>query len=519
MRAYVLHWLDGFLPGGVANALAPTWFMCIGIAGLAGLVAMLVVARRRGLDRAAVASAVMWGYVAAVLAGILVPMLITGFEHALATGRFQLRWSGMTSFWGYLGGALAVVVVCDREGIAYGRFADAAVIPLGITLVFARLGCFMAGCDYGQVTSVPWAVRFPAGSPAWRDHVHAGLIPANSAQSLAVHPTQLYEAMLGIVIVVVGVLVARRRRRPDGDHFLAAAATYAIGRLFIETLRGDAGRGIYAGVSSGQIFCAIVLVAIAARWFVAKRRAVVAVAAAALVLTIANVGEADAQPVPAPATVAAAFEPPVANTASPADAAGTDAAPADALSQPSASSADSADSIVPIDQVAAPPPLRRRPPFSVGLLFGAASPLNRRSDQVPTLAGATLSFGYVPGRFGLWVDADAYSNSEASHNTLMASVSFAPRITSRLWLGARAGVGVTSVNFKDPAFQDVTGKTVRVEALAEFVLGRHWTLWCRPLAIDMLDAPDLGGPITTIQFRFGVSYRFGQRGDEPPGAQ
>ena len=76
-------------------------------------------------------------------------------------------------------------------------------------------------------------------------------------------------------------------------------------------------------------------------------------------------------------------------------------------------------------------------------------------------------------------------------------------------LGARSGVGVTLVNFKDPAFRDVAAGTFRLEAIAEYAFLRHWALWVRPLTIDMIAAPELGGPITTYQFRIGVAYRFG----------
>lgn len=76
--------------------------------------------------------------------------------------------------------------------------------------------------------------------------------------------------------------------------FAAAAATYAIGRFAIEALRGDAGRGIYAGLSSGQIFSLLVLLAIGARALAGKRRALVAAAAAALALTVAHPGDAEA---------------------------------------------------------------------------------------------------------------------------------------------------------------------------------------------------------------------------------
>jgi prolipoprotein diacylglyceryltransferase len=271
VRSHVLRWLEGFLPDGVANAIAPTWFTCVGIAGLVALVAMLAIARRRGLDRGAVASAVTWGYVAAVICGIALPMLLAGLEHWYATGRFQLRWSGMTSFCGYAGGATAVVIVCRRERQPVAALADAAVAPLGLALVLARIGCFMAGCDYGQVTSLPWGVSFPAGSPAWRDHVHAGLISSSAAESLPVHPTELYEASLGLVLVLLALRA--RRGHPPGNLFLSAAAIYAVGRFFIETLRGDAGRGVYAGISSGQLFSLAVLFAIGACVLIAIARA------------------------------------------------------------------------------------------------------------------------------------------------------------------------------------------------------------------------------------------------------
>jgi hypothetical protein len=360
----------------------------------------------------------------------------------------------MTSFWGYLGGAVAVALVCKRERLALARIGDLSVIPLGVALVFARTGCFIAGCDYGKISSVPWAVRFPPGSPAWRDHARSGLIPADRASSLPVHPTELYEALLGLAIVAIAVVFARRRRK-DGDLFVVAAAAYAIGRIVIEALRGDAGRGIHAGLSSGQIFSLLVLLAIAARLVVAKRRVLTAAAAAALALTVVHVGEAQAQAPPRDPT--------------------------------------------------------ERPLYSTGVMLGIATPLNRRADQVASLDGASLSIGYLPGRFGFWLDLDALSNAEASHVTLLGAVSYARRPIRRLMLGVRAGIGRTFVDFRDAAFGDVGGMTYRLDAIVEYAVQRHWALWVRPLTIDVVDASELGGSITTYQARIGIAYRFGSR--------
>lgn len=505
MRPIVVHWLEQYLSPGAASLLAPTWFTCIGVAGLVSLGLMLVLARRRGIESGTVASALLWGYIAAVTAGIVVPMTIEAIEHLFATGHVQLRWAGMTSFWGYLAGAAAVAAVCKAERVPLARMADLAAMPIGVALVFARLGCFMAGCDYGKVSALPWAVRFPAGSPAWRDQLHAGWIPAGRLESLPVQPTQLYEAMLGLAIVAVAWLVARRSRT-EGRAFLAAAVTYAIGRLLIECVRGDAGRGIYAGLSSGQIFSLIVLAAIAVRFALSRRAApvVTAVAAAAIVLgPLARTARAQAAadtPPPDASTAAAdsADPPPVpetTTTASPSE------PPAPVFEPP------------PPEPIAPRFPLR--PIFAVGVLVGGATSVNRPGEQVPDLSGESLSLGYIPGRFGLWLDLDRLTNSEASHQSAIASVSFAPRITPHLWIGARAGIGMTHVGFMNPAFDGVTASTVRLEAIAEVVMNHNWALWVRPFSVDVTSADALGGAITTFQFRIGLAYRFGERSHPP----
>ena len=79
----------------------------------------------------------------------------------------------------------------------------------------------------------------------------------------------------------------------------------------------------------------------------------------------------------------------------------------------------------------------------------------------------------------------------------------------------RSGIGLTEVNFKDPAFRDVGGTTFRLEAAIEYAFARHWVMWVRPVSIDMVTAAELGGPITTYQFRIGAAYRFGFRGRAP----
>ncbi|MFT3698713.1 MAG: prolipoprotein diacylglyceryl transferase [Kofleriaceae bacterium] len=501
MRPNVVHFFSHFMRADLADSLAPSWFMCVGIAGVVGLVLMLALAKRRGIDSGIVASVVLWSYLAAVTAGIVVPMTIDAIGRLASTGQLAFRWAGMTSFWGYLAGAIALVAVCRRDKFPVAKMADLAVIPMGAALVLSRLGCFMAGCDYGRVSSVPWAVRFPAGSPAWRDQIHAGLIPAGRLESLPVHPTQLYEAALGLAIIVLGIVFARKKGMKDGRAFVMAVAVYAIGRLLNETLRADMGRGVYAGLSSGQIFSLLVLFAIAAKHVFTKR----AITVAAPLVILGMIGGRSVY-----ADDGSAAPPPTSDLDLPPP---TPAAPP----PPPNTSAFEVPAPVPIvlpNGAVIPAGETRplRPVFTFGILLAGATTVNRPGETIPDLSGATLSLGYVPGRFGLWLDFDRMSNSEAHHTSAVASVSFAPKVTPRLWLGVRAGLGITNVTFMSSDFDNVVAPTFRIDPQAEIVLGHNWSIWVRPLTIDVVSSDQLGGPITTVQFRAGLAYRLGERG-------
>jgi phosphatidylglycerol:prolipoprotein diacylglycerol transferase len=502
VRPLVVQWLERYVSPQLAEALAPGWFACVGLAGLVSLVLMLRAARRRGIDPVAISTAVLWCYVGAVAAGILVPMLIDACEQSFTTGHVQLRWAGMTSFWGYVVGAGMVAIVCHDHRISLARVGDMAVAPLGIALALARIGCFLAGCDYGKVTSLPWAVRFPSGSPAWQDQVHAGLVPSTRATSLPVHPTQLYEALLGLAICALALVLARSRwsRKQDGRVFVAGAAAYAIGRIAIEMVRGDAGRGVYAGLSSGQIFSIAVLAAIALGATLPRRRRWVG-ATVLVVLLAPAIGWADGQPLP-PAPAPDAGQQPV--PAQPPQPVAQPAMPAASLAQPA-----------PVGVSATSSSLFSH--LSLGALVGFETPMNRRSDQVPALVGSSLSIGYGFGSLGTsaWLDFDSYGNTDATQTTILASGGGHIQVTPGVWIGARAGIGATLVHFHEAAFQDVLATTWRVEAIAEIALGRSWIAWARPFTLQTLVAEALGGPIITYDMSVGIAYRFGQRAAPP----
>jgi hypothetical protein len=101
-------------------------------------------------------------------------------------------------------------------------------------------------------------------------------VPAARDVSLPVHATQLYESLLGLVLcLAVLFLVPRLERRlgvlPAGSRLYGVGVGYALGRLAIETLRGDASRGVFGTVSTGQVLSVVVL-AVAVALLVRARR-------------------------------------------------------------------------------------------------------------------------------------------------------------------------------------------------------------------------------------------------------
>jgi prolipoprotein diacylglyceryl transferase len=159
---------------------------------------------------------------------------------------------------GALAGLVVGFVVAARSCEIGGRQAESAIAPaIGAMIACSRIGCFVAGCDFGAPTTLPWAVRYGAGTPAFRAQVDAGLLDASARVSLPVHPTQLYEVALGVLLF----LLAPRLR---GNRLLFAIVAYAIGRACIDTVRGDLGRGAL-GLTASQ-WLAFTTLAAAIAW-------------------------------------------------------------------------------------------------------------------------------------------------------------------------------------------------------------------------------------------------------------
>ena len=160
-------------------------------------------------------------------------------------------WEGGIVFYGSVIGATAAFFAYRvRHKFPIRPMLDVIAPSAALGIALGRVGCFLNGCCYGDRCDLPWAVRFPAKTGPWASQVDRGWLVEGAAWSLPVHPTQLYAAFDGIVLLALLTAFYPLRRR-DGEVMGLLMLTYPISRFLIEHLRSD--EGIFlAGMTVSQ---------------------------------------------------------------------------------------------------------------------------------------------------------------------------------------------------------------------------------------------------------------------------
>ncbi len=132
---------------------------------------------------------------------------------------------GLTLYGGIATATFAVWWMTHRRKIPFLVMADifspGVMLGVGIT----RIGCFMAGCCYGQPTDCACGVVFPPAAPATR---FFGSVP--------VHPSQLYSSFLGFIVLGI-LLVMEKWSRVRGATFGRFLILYGLSRFLIDFTR------------------------------------------------------------------------------------------------------------------------------------------------------------------------------------------------------------------------------------------------------------------------------------------
>lgn len=195
-------------------------------------------ARRERLDPENVYGLAVWLFTGGVIGARLLYVLQHHETIHHPSDIFRV-WQGGIVFYGcIIGGLIGSVLYWRRCPFPFRPMADAVAPALMVGVALGRLGCFCNGCCYGAVTHLPWGVSFPARTLPWANHVASGLIPLSAAHSLPVHPTQLYAALDGVLILALLTWYFPRRRR-DGEVMALLMLAYPVVRFIEESLRAD----------------------------------------------------------------------------------------------------------------------------------------------------------------------------------------------------------------------------------------------------------------------------------------
>lgn len=176
--------------------------------------------------------------VAAVVGGIVGAKL---WYWVLNGGSLFSR-GGLVWYGGFVGGFLAVMLNGWRLKVPIRWTFHLCAPALAAAYALGRIGCFIVNDDYGRPTDLPWGVRFPQGLPPstaqnLQEQFGLTLPPGTDpAAVLAVHPTQLYEAILMLAAFAV-LWRLRLRARPIGWIFGVYLVCAGIERFIIEIFR------------------------------------------------------------------------------------------------------------------------------------------------------------------------------------------------------------------------------------------------------------------------------------------
>ena len=237
----------------------------LGLSLVVGWYLTLTLAERDGLPKETMANCYVITAIAAIFGSRVLYVVTNPDEFKQASDFFALRRGGLVAYGGFLGGYLGSWAYLRAHKIRLMPWADVAVPSLAAGLLITRIGCYLFGCDFGKRLSdtAPAALQklgtFPhwpkdtlegsEGAPAFARHLDlAGKhTPAYDelmklGHSYPVHPTQIYESLVGLGLLSL-LLWQRKTQRFRGQIFFLFAFGYGYLRFLIEAVRDDSERG------------------------------------------------------------------------------------------------------------------------------------------------------------------------------------------------------------------------------------------------------------------------------------
>lgn len=159
--------------------------------------------------------------------------------------------NGFVVYGGIIGGILAAKIYFKIKKYNFWDYFDLILPSVAIAQAFGRIGCFLAGCCYGQKTDAWYGIAF-----------HQSDFAPNNVKLI---PTQLISSA-GMFIIAFILFAFAKKNKKSGRVGALYLILYSVGRFGIEFFRNDY-RGTVGPLSTSQ-FISIFIVLIGVVMFV-----------------------------------------------------------------------------------------------------------------------------------------------------------------------------------------------------------------------------------------------------------
>jgi phosphatidylglycerol:prolipoprotein diacylglycerol transferase len=186
-------------------------------------------AERKGLDKKIIQDFSLYAVIGAIIGARVYYVAFGDWSLFLKNplSLFAIWQGGLAIHGGILGGLLVGLFYTRKHKISFLKLADTFAPSLILGQAIGRIGCFFNGDAHGYPTDLPWGIVYAPQTPAGQ------MFPGQ-----ALHPTQLYELILNLIIF--GILwKVRKKIKIEGYLFLLYVMLYSIIRIFVEHFRAD----------------------------------------------------------------------------------------------------------------------------------------------------------------------------------------------------------------------------------------------------------------------------------------
>lgn len=147
-----------------------------------------------------------------------------------------LNKGGLVFYGGFILALITGILFIRKRKLPIWDIANIVILYLPLGQAIGRIGCFLNGCCYGRPTNSMFGVQFPEYS------FTAGQF---------VHPTQIYSALIDVLIFLILGFTARHR-------IIYYMFLYGVARFLLEYFRAD-NIPVFYGLNVPQIISIILV--------------------------------------------------------------------------------------------------------------------------------------------------------------------------------------------------------------------------------------------------------------------